>query len=130
MKTLVQSLAEAVNDPTQPSVDMQFNYGLFVRQLFRNRAQGEDGLMHAAVGIAGEAGEILDNVKKTWVYNKPLDVENIREELGDLEFYMEALRNLAGLTREECVRHNTSKLVIRYPNGYTDKAAIERADKQ
>ena len=31
-------------------------------------------LLHMAVGISGEAGELLDAVKKSVIYNKPLDV--------------------------------------------------------
>ena len=107
----------------------EFDYAMFVGRLFAKRNAGADGFMHAAVGIAGEAGEILDAVKKRWVYDKPLDFENMIEELGDLEFYMQALRMLLGVSREEIIRHNYEKLNKRYPSGYTDAAAIARADK-
>jgi NTP pyrophosphatase (non-canonical NTP hydrolase) len=87
--------------------------------------------MHAAIGIAGEAGELLDGVKKHVIYNKPLDRENLIEELGDLEFYMEQLRQNIGVTREETLVANMKKLAVRY-NGmrYSDQAAQDRADKQ
>lgn len=87
--------------------------------------------MHAAIGVAGEAGELLDAVKKHVIYNKPLDRENVVEELGDLEFYMEQLRQNIGVTREETLAANIAKLEIRY-NGlrYSDQAAQDRADKQ
>ena len=55
--------------------------------------------LHAVVGISGEAGELLDAVKKETMYNKKPDIENIIEELGDLEFYMEALRQAYDITR-------------------------------
>ena len=92
---------------------------------------GEEAhVLHMAVGIAGEAGELLDAVKKHVIYNKPLDVANVLEELGDLEFYMEGLRQGVGLTREECLMHNIEKLTKRYgSSGYSDTAAIARADK-
>lgn len=90
-------------------------------------------LWHAATGVSGEAGELLDAVKKMAVYNKLGDRENIVEELGDLEFYMEAVRKNLKITREETLIHNMNKLQkgdkARYKNGYTDQAAIERADK-
>lgn len=89
---------------------------------------------HAATGISGEAGELLDAIKKYVVYGKEVDVENVIEELGDLEFYMEALRQNLNITREQCLLHNMDKLekskTARYKEGYTDQAAIERADKQ
>lgn len=90
---------------------------------------GEDAhLMHMAIGIAGEAGELLDAVKKAVIYRKPLDRENALEELGDLEFYMEGIRQGLGFTREECLAANIAKLGKRYEGLlYSDGAAQARA---
>jgi NTP pyrophosphatase (non-canonical NTP hydrolase) len=86
--------------------------------------------LHMAVGISGEAGELLDAIKKVAVYNKPLDRENVIEELGDLEFYMQGLRDSLGITREETLEANMSKLSVRYAGyQYSDQAAQNRADK-
>ena len=86
--------------------------------------------LHMAVGIAGEAGELLDAVKKAAIYRKPIDRANVVEELGDLEFYMEGLRQGLGITRQEVLDHNIVKLSKRYSSGtYSDKHAQERADK-
>ena len=87
--------------------------------------------LHMCIGISGEAGELLDAIKKHVIYRKPIDRDNIIEELGDLEFYMEGIRQGLGITREETLLHNISKLSERY-NGlkYTNEAAIARADKQ
>lgn len=88
-------------------------------------------MLHMAVGVAGEGGELLDAIKKHVIYNKNLDRANVVEELGDLEFYMEGLRERTGITREETLEHNYHKLMKkRYPNGYSDQAAQDRADKQ
>ena len=87
--------------------------------------------LHAVVGVSGEAGELLDAVKKETMYNKKPDIEKIIEELGDLEFYMEALRQAYDITREQTIRANIAKLGVRYSSGtYSDKQAQERADKQ
>jgi NTP pyrophosphatase (non-canonical NTP hydrolase) len=86
--------------------------------------------LHMAVGISGEAGELLDAVKKAAIYRKPIDRANVVEELGDLEFYMEGLRQGLGITRQEVLDHNIAKLSKRYSGGtYSDKHAQERADK-
>jgi hypothetical protein len=88
-------------------------------------------VMHAAIGIAGEAGEIIDAIKKVVIYRKCLDRENVIEELGDMEFYMEALRRRLMITREECLLANLKKLNQRYHSGsYSDQHAQERADKK
>ena len=87
--------------------------------------------LHMAVGISGEAGELLDAVKKSVIYNKPLDRENVIEELGDLEFYMEGLRQGLSITREETLQANITKLGKRYNSGrYSDSQAHQRADKE
>ena len=106
-------------------------YAEFVGRMFAKRSLAVEGLVHAAIGISGEAGEILDTVKKTWVYGKPVDRENLIEELGDIEFYLQALRDLVDVRREEVLAANVAKLTKRYPDGvYTDEHAIARADKQ
>ena len=88
-------------------------------------------LLHMAVGISGEAGELIDAVKKAAIYNKELDLENIKEELGDLEFYLEGLRAALGFSREEILAGNIAKLSKRYSSlSYSNTHAIERADKQ
>jgi len=86
-------------------------------------------LLHAVVGIVGEAGELLDAVKKVFAYNKDLDKENVIEELGDIEFYLEALRQHLGVTRDAILVHNIVKLTKRYEKGYSDQEAALRKDK-
>lgn len=87
-------------------------------------------LWHGATGVCTEAGELLDAVKKTVIYNKQLDRDNVIEELGDLEFYMQQVRSRLDITREETLKHNLNKLAVRYQNyKYTDQAAADRADK-
>jgi len=86
-------------------------------------------LLHMAVGICGEAGELIDAIKKACVYNKPLDRENAIEELGDIEFYLQGIRAGLNVSRDEVLQANIDKLEKRYPKGYTDKAAQDRVDK-
>lgn len=87
-------------------------------------------LIHMVLGISGESGELLDAVKKSVIYNKPLDRENVIEELGDIEFYLEGLRQGLGITREETIGANINKLGERYEgHQYSDAQAQDRADK-
>lgn len=91
---------------------------------------GRAHLWHMATGVAGEAGELLDAVKKHVVYNKELDRQNVIEELGDLEFYMEGIRQNIDVSRDEVLTSNYNKLNKRYKDkSYTNEAAIARADK-
>ena len=87
-------------------------------------------MLHMVVGLCGEAGELIDAVKKGAIYRKPYDIENIIEELGDLEFYMEGIRQALNITRETTLECNIAKLGKRYKGmKYSDKSAQVRADK-
>jgi NTP pyrophosphatase (non-canonical NTP hydrolase) len=87
-------------------------------------------LLHMSVGISGEAGELLDTVKKHCIYQKPLDMENVVEELGDLEYFLQGLREALLIKRDDTLRHNIRKLSKRYHEGkYSDAQAQQRADK-
>ena len=57
-------------------------------------------LMHMTIGMAGEAGELLDAVESVvelWAQEAQFDMDNVNEELGDLEFYTEGLRQGLGI---------------------------------
>lgn len=85
---------------------------------------------HMATGISTEAGELLDAVKKWTIYQKELDLFNVIEELGDLEFYMAGLRESLGISRDLVLSENIAKLRVRYGVRYSNAAARDRADKK
>lgn len=100
--------------------------------------------IHMLIGLAGELGELLDCIKKHLIYEKELDLKNLKEKLGDLLFYLEGFKpnysvsdiwilinKLRGdWTIEELERDNILKLHKRFPTlRYTNKDAIERKDK-
>lgn len=118
------------------SDELDLNYAMMVDVLAKpgkairaSLTEDQAELLHMAVGISGEAGELLDALKKHVIYNKPLDMDNVIEELGDLEFYMQGMRALLNLDRDQTLRTNMDKLSIRYAKGYSDQAAQVRADK-
>lgn len=87
-------------------------------------------LLHMSLGICGESGELLDAIKGGAIYRKEYNRANIIEELGDLEFYMEGLRQGFRITREETLAANIVKLSKRYHDlQFSNKRAAERADK-
>lgn len=110
--------------------------GISATSVTTNRLEGhflsdkQADLLHMAVGIAGEAGELLEAILHHILYQQALDKENVVEELGDLEFYIEGFRNTLNIPREETISQNISKLSVRYSSGtYSDAQAQDRADK-
>ena len=113
----------------QPELDFLSEYEGFVYSRFKtDTKQGQ--LIHAALGVAGEAGELVDAIKKHAIYGKPLDLENVREEIGDTMFYLVAALNTLGITMESVLQQNMDKLTKRYPVNYSNEDAIARADKK
>ena len=55
-------------------------------------------LRPAIMGLLGEAGEIVDLVKKyTYKYEKPVDRDKLLEELGDYWYYLRIALYICGL---------------------------------
>ena len=118
-------------DPGNVQLLSGMSYGEFVRNLAKDMGSTKSDLMHSAIGVAGEAGELLDAVKKHWVYDKPLDKDNVIEELGDMIFYMQMMMMMLRLTPEQILEANWQKLAKRYHTGtYSNEQAQQRADKQ
>lgn len=86
-------------------------------------------LMHAALGMADEVGEFAKAIKGQFAYNKPYAIANLEEELGDLMWYIALACNATGLNMGRVAERNIEKLKLRYPEKYSDAAAIARADK-
>lgn len=86
-------------------------------------------LIHASIGMSGESGEILDTLKKTMMYGKELNITNLKEECGDVLWYMSILLHEIDSSFEEIMQQNVDKLRKRYPTGFTEKDAITRKDK-
>jgi NTP pyrophosphatase (non-canonical NTP hydrolase) len=89
-----------------------------------------ENLMHAALGVSGEAGEFCDAIKKHLVYGQRLDVANAMEELGDLCWFIALACQTLNVPMEHVARMNIDKLSVRYPEQYTDLLAAERLDKE
>lgn len=80
-----------------------------------------------ALGLAGEAGEVADMIKKVLGHGHPLDAWKVIIEIGDVLFYAAVLANRLGYRFSEVADANVDKLARRYPNGFTTEASLTRA---
>lgn len=83
-------------------------------------------LMHAGLGLATEAGELLQAVGDHIFEGIDLDPVNIGEEIGDSLWYLAKAAKFTGTTIELEQVKNIAKLAARYPDKFTDAAALER----
>jgi len=80
---------------------------------------------HALMGMMGEVGELAGAIENWIQYNRGLDLVNIKEELGDLMWYVALMCNASGISLGEVMEKNIAKLRKRYPEKYSDHDAAE-----
>lgn len=79
-----------------------------------------------ALGVAGEAGEVADLVKKEVGHGHDEDPERMLKELGDVLWYVAMLADAYHLSLEQVARANARKLAARYPGGFSEEASRNR----
>ena len=77
-----------------------------------------------ALGLSGEAGEVADIIKKEFYHFDPCGMDVLKEELGDVLFYLTYLAYAHGITIEEVMTYNVAKRLKRYPNGFVKGGGI------
>lgn len=83
-------------------------------------------IIHAIIGKATEAGELLEALHATAVSGAPFDVANAGEEIGDGFWYDALLARACGLTFDGIQRTNIAKLRHRFPDRFTEYDANNR----
>jgi len=78
------------------------------------------------LGIAGEAGEVADLIKKVAFHDHDLEVDKIKKELGDVMWYIALLCDALSLSMDEITEENIEKLKLRYPDGFSSERSKNR----
>lgn len=71
-----------------------------------------------AIGLAGEAGEVAEHIKKSLFHKQELKASELKGELGDLLWYISSLCTLYGFDLSSVMDANIEKLKLRYPDGF------------
>jgi len=72
-----------------------------------------DARLNMALGLASEAGEVCDVIRtQTWKHR--VKSNNLKEELGDVLFFVAAISAEYGYTIEDIQDANLEKLKARY----------------
>lgn len=80
----------------------------------------EEMLKNFGMSLAGEVGELLNDLKKHLYHGKQLDMDNAKSELGDVLWYVTAMADTLGLKLEDVAEANIEKLKQRYPGGFKE----------
>ncbi len=80
------------------------------------------------LGIAGEAGEVANYVKKAIFHEHGIDAEKMKDELGDVLWYVALIAETMSLELNDIAEHNIAKLKARYPEGFSVDKSINREE--
>ena len=83
-------------------------------------------LVHAVIGCVTESAELVEHLLQVMRGAKPLDVINVGEEFGDLEWYIALGLRYIGSNHAKVWHDNIDKLRARFPAKFTEAAALNR----
>ena len=111
-------VSQVTSEPSTNFVDFADRIG----ELDREGANIER-LLTSGVGINAEGGEFLEIIKKMVFQGKPWNEDNREHliiELGDIMWYVAQATQALGISMEEVLDTNITKLSKRYPKGTFD----------
>ncbi len=89
-----------------------------------------DVLINAVMGLCGEAGEVIDIVKKHLAQGHELDRQKMVDELGDVAWYLAECATVLGVGLDDVLEGNIDKLRTRFPEGFSSERSVLREDQQ
>jgi len=107
---------------------MEFNrYQELARRTQREDLAPRDRLEHALWGLGSELGEVMGLFQKTH-QGHVLDENEVFKELGDVMWFMSELCDYLNVSLDYIAQLNISKLLGRYPDGFTPERSIHRKE--
>lgn len=119
--------------PVEPVQDEREVYGLEdyskdIQRTMNKDLSYEQRLTMLSMGLAGEAGELVDAMKKHVFHGHNLDIEDLRKEMGDVLWYLINMMNELAISPDDVLTGNINKLSKRYPEGFSEEASKNRVD--
>lgn len=84
----------------------------------------DEDITHAILGLVTEAGELLELLRDPKLMTKA----KLVDEAGDALWYLALLFTKMGVTFEEVGEKNINKLKVRFPDKFSEGAAMNRDD--
>lgn len=82
--------------------------------------------LHGILGIATEGVELIQAINKEIVTKEEFDVVNMKEEIGDIMWYIALLCNTHHIDLKQVMQTNIDKLKQRFPEKFTTSHANNR----
>ena len=101
-------------------------YQALAQRTSRKELTPREHLFNGVLGMAGEAGECADLVKKHCYQDGREIIQNLKDEAGDVLWYVVEVISAMGWTLEEVAQNNVEKLKRRYPAGFDADRSLNR----
>jgi NTP pyrophosphatase (non-canonical NTP hydrolase) len=99
-----------------------------IKRTMNTELTDKEKLAMLALGLAGEVGELVDQIKKHVYHGHELDLDEYIKENGDVFWYLFNLMNELGVSEEMVMINNVMKLQKRYSEGFSEEASKKRVD--
>lgn len=116
----------AKNNQALPIFDVD-SYMMLAGRTMTDVDDEEVGLLVAALGMTGEAGEFAEIVKKWKYHSHEFDRERAIKELGDICWYIARACVAMNVKLSDVLGVNIKKLIDRYPEGFSPEKSQNRA---
>lgn len=101
----------------------------YQRAAMRTAGDDKDSyLLNGVMGLCGEAGEVIDLVKKHLHQGHDLDKEALILECGDCAWYLALIMSAIDYKMGDMLVKNIRKLEERYPAGFDKARSIHREE--
>lgn len=93
-----------------------------------NELPEKEKLLYIVGQLSSEAGEVAGLIAKAALRGHPVDSLKLREEAGDVLWFIATLLEHYGIEMEVCAEENIRKLRKRFAEGYSVEADVARKD--
>ncbi len=101
-------------------------FAQYAKEASRTATLEDSARVYTALGLAGEAGEVVDMVKKVLYHGHTLDRDKLTEELGDIAWYMAIMCMAWDIDPDAIFAKNIEKRWRRYPDGFSHERSRDR----
>lgn len=103
-------------------------YQNFAKQGIHPETMKREPIIAFALGLVGETGEVVDDIKKRTFHGRDIPIAHTAEELGDVLWYVANIATELGLSLEDIINSNIEKLEKRYEALYAPATWTDNTD--
>lgn len=122
-----ETVLNSLTNITKITYDLGFAYERLKEGVFNEEYPAVNTrILHGVIGIATEAGELVECLLKSLLDGSELDVVNLKEEMFDADWYKAVISDECGIEWDVEWDRIINKLKHRYGDKFSSEAATNR----